>query len=758
MLLRSTRHRRTFRAGLALVTSSALFGAMMVAISPAAEAAPTFFPAKAVVASSTQAPFTADLAVDGDPTGTRWASSSKDGQVLRIDLGSVKTITNLNLNWEAAYAKTFQILVTNNLALPWRNATGVVAGKVGQQNLSFRAITGRYVRITGLTRATPYGISLWDAKVFGSTGGVDPGPGPTPGGTQVAAYKNGDSLGPNVHILKSGEANRAANQNLINSVYAAQEKNEFGYRRDAFLLEPGIHESALLTGFNTSFNGLGRNPDDVTVRALHVNAAWNANNATKNFWRSVENFKVAPNGDNSGEVQWQVAQAAPMRRVHVTTDIHLSPGDGGWASGGYIADSQIDGAGLNWSQQQFFTRDSVLNAAGKATGPSWSNGVWNQVFSGVKNAPAPDFPTYAAPTNAAAANRNPYTVFPTSAITREKPYLYQEGGAYRVFVPSLRKNTSGTSWPNTAGTSLPLTSFYVVKPGATATQINQALKQGLNLLFSAGVYRVNQTIKVTRANTVVLGIGMATIIPENGVTAMSTADVDGIKIAGLLFDAGTTNSPTLLQVGAKGAAHGTNPSSVQDVFFRIGGAVAGKATTSLQVSSNDVLVDHIWAWRADHGAGVGWNTNKAAYGMVVNGDRVTGYGLFVEHYQNYQLVWNGNGGNVRFFQNELPYDPPTQAAWRVGANGYAAYKVGAAVTSHTAAGLGSYSVFINGGDVTLDRSYEVPARSGIVMTNMTIAWLTGKGRINKVINDVGQQVNGQPTGGVEWFTVARYAP
>jgi hypothetical protein len=194
------------------------------------------------------------------------------------------------------------------------------------------------------------------------------------------------------------------------------------------------------------------------------------------------------------------------------------------------------------------------------------------------------------------------------------------------------------------------------------------------------------------------------------------------------------------------------------VFFRIGGAVAGKANISLQVGSNDVLVDHIWAWRADHGAGVGWNLNTAAYGMVVNGDRVTGYGLFVEHYQNYQLLWNGNGGNVRFFQNELPYDPPTQAAWRVGANGYAAYKVGGAVTSHNAAGLGSYSVFINGGDVTLDRSYEVPVRKGIVMTNMTIAWLTGKGRINKVINNVGQQVNGGPGGGVEWFTVARYAP
>jgi hypothetical protein len=59
-------------------------------------------------------------------------------------------------------------------------------------------------------------------------------------------------------------------------------------------------------------------------------------------------------------------------------------------------------------------------------------------------------------------------------------------------------------------------------------------------------------------------------------------------------------------------------------------------------------------WRADHGAGASWYDNMAQNGLVVNGDRVTAYGLFVEHYQQYQVLWNGNNGRTYFYQSELP--------------------------------------------------------------------------------------------------------
>ena len=151
-----------------------------------------------------------------------------------------------------------------------------------------------------------------------------------------------------------------------------------------------------------------------------------------------------------------------------------------------------------------------------------------------------------------------------------------------------------------------------------------------------------------------------------------------------------------MQVGPAGssASHAANPTSLHDVFFRIGGAGVGRATTSLVINSHNVIGDHTWIWRADHGSGVGWNTNTADTGLVVNGNNITFYGLFVEHYQKYQVIWNGNGGRTYFFQNEMPYDPPNQAAWMNGSTrGYAAYKVANTVTSHEAWGLGSYCFF-----------------------------------------------------------------
>jgi hypothetical protein len=138
----------------------------------------------------------------------------------------------------------------------------------------------------------------------------------------------------------------------------------------------------------------------------------------------------------------------------------------------------------------------------------------------------------------------------------------------------------------------------------------------------------------------------------------------------------------------------SDPTSLQDVFFRVGGATPGMATISLIVNSDNVLLDNIWAWRADHGNGVGWTVNTAETGVIINGDNVTAYGLFVEHYQKYDLIWNGENGKTIFFQNEMPYDPPNATAWmHDSVYGFAAYKVADSVNTHEAWGLGSYSFF-----------------------------------------------------------------
>jgi hypothetical protein len=288
-----------------------------------------------------------------------------------------------------------------------------------------------------------------------------------------------------------------------------------------------------------------------------------------------------------------------------------------------------------------------------------------------------------------------------------------------------------------------MSQFFVVRAGATAASINSALASGCNLFFTPGIYHVNQTLNVTRAGTTILGIGYPTIIPDNGVNAMQVADVDGIRIKGLLFDAGTTNSNALLTVGPSGstAGHAGNPTTLQDVFFRIGGASVGKATNSLVVNSNNVIIDHTWAWRADHGnAGtVGWTINTATTGVLVNGNNVLATGLFVEHYQGFQVLWNGQNGRTIFFQNEMPYDVPDQASWNsaAGVNGFAAYKVGNNVTTHEGWGLGAYCFFNTNPAVSAAHAFEVPNNPNVRFHDILSVSLNFRGTITHVINNTG---------------------
>jgi len=315
-------------------------------------------------------------------------------------------------------------------------------------------------------------------------------------------------------------------------------------------------------------------------------------------------------------------------------------------------------------------------------------------------------------------------------------------------VPAVQHNSAGTTWGvgPTPGSSLSIDDFFVARPSDSAATIDKALHHGKNLIFTPGIYELDRTIEVSRPGTVVLGLGMATLIPQHGRVAMKVAGAKGVLLSGLLFDAGPQNSPALLQVGNRDGENGSddaNPSALHDVFFRIGGAAAGKATTSLIVNSDNVILDDIWAWRADHGNGVGWTVNTADTGVVVNGDNVTAYGLFVEHYQKFEVIWNGNGGTVVFFQNEMPYDPPSQAAWMEapGVDGWAAFKVDNEVEQFTGYGMGSYSFFNKGVDIFAAHASEVPNTlpPGSLHDLLTIFLdpTHGSGGILHVVNDTG---------------------
>jgi len=333
-------------------------------------------------------------------------------------------------------------------------------------------------------------------------------------------------------------------------------------------------------------------------------------------------------------------------------------------------------------------------------------------------------------------------------VTREAPYLYTDSsGNDNVFVPSVQTNTSGTTWANgaTPGSSLPISKFFIAQPSDSAATINSALARGENLILTPGIYHLSQSLNVTTPETVVLGLGFPTLIPQNGIVSMQVANAPGIMISELIFDAGAANSPVLLQVGSSAMhnnQYASDPPALQDVFFRIGGAEPGSATTSLVVNSANVILDDIWAWRADHGSGVGWNNNTANTGLIVNGDNVMAYGLFVEHYQQYEVIWNGDGGTDIFFQNEMPYDPPSQAACMEapGVDGWAAFKVANRVTSFHGYGMGSYSFFNQGVNIYAENAFEVPGTlpAGSLHDLLTIFLSkSGFGGILHVVNGTG---------------------
>jgi len=517
-------------------------------------------------------------------------------------------------------------------------------------------------------------------------------------------------------------------RDTLHSLHQQQKYNQFGSERYALLFKPGNYDLDITVDYYVQALGIGRYPGDVvidgSVQSITTTSSNGvANKVTTMFWRGAENFKVMPKDDKM--IYWAVSQAAPYRRMHVVGDINFDKGS--WASGGLLANSLIEGrAGLT-SGQQWMTRNSKIE--------SWTGGNWNRVFVGVEGAPNDSWPD------------KPTTVIDKTPVIREKPFLtFTEHGGYGVFVPSLQKETSGPTWTSSdeKGELLPIASFHITDSEKDdATSINQALEAGKHILFTPGIYELDETIAITKPNTVILGLGLPTLIPKNGVVAVRTDDAPGIIVAGLMIDAGPVLSPTLIQIGPEdsNAIFSDNPISLHDIYCRVGGAVAGKAETAITINSNHVIGDHFWLWRADHGVGTEWMDGINKHGLVVNGDNVTIYGLFNEHFQSYQTLWRGEFGRTYFYQSEIPYHPPSFELWNDnGKPGWASYKVEDFVQNHKAYGLGIYSFFSGeptvSNNVRLENAVEVPDNSGIAITHIsTFAGLNGG--INHPINGLG---------------------
>ncbi|RYY56948.1 MAG: hypothetical protein EOO09_04510 [Chitinophagaceae bacterium] len=489
-------------------------------------------------------------------------------------------------------------------------------------------------------------------------------------------------------------------------------------------------------GFYSHIGGLGKIPSDVRLGSVFTRPHLSGGaNATCTFWRSMENVEV------TRDFAWTVSQSTSARRMLIgSTSKYIS--DVGtnnfWGSGGFIADSRYTSSRPNWGgQQQWYTRNSIFPTGGTSMG-----GSYNMVWQGCSNPPASD---------------SINTSIPVTPMIREKPFLFiDKDGDYKVFVPAWQKNRAGVSWsPTGSGEGKIqdlLSQWYVAREGDTDITINNALKAGKNIFFTPGHYTLDAPIQVNRTNAILLGAGIASVTLEpsakNKWGCIYADDKDGIIIAGLLMD--SFNSTTYqIRVGNEDAAadHSVNPILLSDITCRVGGVQSKniQIQASMQINSNNVVGDHFWLWRADHGSQAGgkarWTRDRCRNGLIVTGDDVTLYGLFAEHYQEYEVVWLGERGRTFFLQNEPPYDAPDQASWssqegRV--DGYAAFKVANTVKEHHSTGLGSYAVFTGtDGKVNKSNAFEVPNHPGVVLEKMCITRFAGPGQIRNVVNGIG---------------------
>ena len=662
---------------------------------------------------------------DSEPITVTTLDDYKPEKVENISLK--KTDEGMELNWEASQGSTMYEVYRSS-------------SRFGDYTLLDTVNTTKYVD------TNPHNSKYKNYYKIKGKNTADKGPFSDPASLEINMF------GKNMYIFNPSDHASEVDSTVAN-IFSKQHYNQFGTDRYAFAFKPGsyLNEDVINIGYYTQILGLGKVPTDTKLKNVKVPAALSDNNATCNFWVGFENATIVDtdhNGDDYYAFQWGASQAAPARRLNVERKAVFDWWNG-WASGGFVADTKFQQNCGSLSQQQYYYRNCEMQ--GEAFGVNW-----NQMLQGVEGTPLNtasyvDLKNGNGKTNWNKRGHN--TVVDSTPVDREKPFLYfdEESDSYKVFVPALRKDSSGISWSEDnmgEGTSLSVDdSFYIANPDTdTAQTINEQLTIGKNIIFQPGIYHVDEPIKVTKSNTILLGLGLATIVPDNSDTAIKVSDVGGVSLAGLLIDAGE-HSDSLVQIGNEGCNkdHSENPILLHDIIYRVGGAKhKGTVDTCLVVNSNNTIIDHTWVWRADHGDNTGWTVNTAKKGVEVNGDDVTAYGLFCEHFQEYDIVWRGENGATYFLQNEKCYDPQNQDDWMSHdgtKKGFAAYKVTDNVEKHYAVGMGIYDVFINtnGASIYLDNAIEVPNKPDVLIENAVIVEIANgsgpKVGINHVIND-----------------------
>src|SRR5450759_2193780 len=392
---------------------------------------------------------------------------------------------------------------THPLERPARETQGRVGRRLAWRFALPLAIVAGMIMTTGAVSASPLQSSKAPTQ-----------PGSAAAAVSICPDASSSLFGPNVCVFNPSMS-QAAIQADVDRIATLQvpQSAQFSTNRYAIFFEPGTygsyaHPLVFQVGFYTQVAGLGLMPQDTVVNGMieafaNECATRTRNgstsywcNSTTNFWRSLSNLQLnvtqnwavgpafapailGPGGPGCAysEEAWSVSQAAPLRRLLVNGSIVFQDycsGANDDASGGFIADSQINGNLNFYGQQQYYTRDSSI---GRANG--CPNGLWNMVYSGVVGAPAPVF--------SGSCQQN--TVVPNTSAREEQPFLYKDSTGWHVFVPAVRHNSVGTSWGSgtPAGSSLPLSSFFIASPSNSASDMTSALARGKNLILTPGI-------------------------------------------------------------------------------------------------------------------------------------------------------------------------------------------------------------------------------------------------------------------------------
>jgi len=514
--------------------------------------------------------------------------------------------------------------------------------------------------------------------------------------------------GENVIVVEPGKFSEELSKQLgeIHRLGAGWANDaQFGDRRTAVLLMPGTHEVDIELPYYFQVLGLGGQPGDTIVNrgprgiGLKVGIPMEADgtlreNSCNTFWRSIENLRMTWD-----TVAFYVSQAAPLRSIIVDGDLELDAGAPYWSSGGCLANSQVDGNIILATQQQWYTKSTQMRRYPHPAGVGSYVCVGCTTPSGHPHEVSYDFLQQSESMHRGES----YTEAPE--VSAQKPYVMMEDGKYFLRIPEVSYGRWGPDWKS--GRKVPFEQVFVAQPGVSAEQINSKILSGLHVVFSPGIYRLEQPIRVDVSGAVLLGLGFATLIPTFGPEPIvQIGDVPGVRVAGLLLQAGgeALRSGALLQWGTPGHFPGSReqPGFIHDLIARAGGpdqeAVA--ADYFVQINSGWVVGDNLWLWKADHCVE---NVDDAycvypihvGTALEVNGDNVHMYGLMAEHTDREVVIWNGEGGRTYFYQSEFRYTPGLKTDLSLS-NGWvgdhANYRVNARV--HRGVGFGIYAVIL----------------------------------------------------------------